>query len=141
MLGVLLELGEPAAEGEEETATAKTKKGKKGGGGGGGRLSYFLNGKPLGAAFDSLPLSSSSSSSAAAAQEGEGLSTLVRYYPALSMDEGEALRVNIGLRPFAFFPPDNGRLPPGTKASGRGGVQCSAVQCHRTDGMDGKEMK
>jgi hypothetical protein len=102
VLGVLLEL-EPAEEAAEGGNKGKGK-GKKtenvatGNGNGGGRISYFLNGKPLGAAFEALPLSSSA---AGTGQDGDP-PTLVRYYPALSLDEGEALRVNIGSRPFAF---------------------------------------
>lgn len=97
VLGVLLELDGDANDG----GSSSKKKAAKAQGGGGGRLSFFLNGQPLGVAFDSLPLSSSSPSSGADDQT-QPTKTLVRYYPALSLDEGEALRVNIGTRPFAF---------------------------------------
>ena len=95
---MLLELDGDANDGGSSSSKKKPAKAQ---GGGGGRLSYFLNGQPLGVAFDSLPLSSSPPPSGADDQTQPN-KTLVRYYPALSLDEGEALRKNIGTRPFAF---------------------------------------
>ena len=95
MLGVLLELSDADTVGGD--GSSPKKKGGKKAQQGGGRLSYFLNGQPLGVAFEGLPLSSKG-----AGEEDARIPTLVRYYPAISLDEGEALRVNIGTRPFAF---------------------------------------
>lgn len=95
VLGVLLELLPDDAALPDAPKKRATKGG--GGGNGGGRISYFLNGKPLGVAFEWLPSSLDSR-----AGDADAPPTLLRYYPALSLDEGEALRVNIGTRPFAF---------------------------------------
>jgi hypothetical protein len=52
-------------------------------------LSFFLNGESLGTAFENMPTHEQSGG----------------YYAAVSLDEGEAVRVNIGHRPFGFPSP------------------------------------
>ena len=60
MLGILLDL-------TPEEPKKGGRKGGREGGREGGRLSYFLNGKPTGAVFENIPLSSAA---AAAGEEG-----------------------------------------------------------------------
>jgi len=53
-----------------------------------GTIRYYLNGDDLGVAFDNVVV--------------EGIKG---YYPAISLEEGEVVRVNIGGAPFRFLPP------------------------------------
>ena len=68
-------------------------------------LRFFLNGKDLGKAFGPAALRSASAAAAGLA----GLAGLAGFFPAFSMNEGEAIAVNVGQAPWRFDPPEGAR--------------------------------
>ncbi|CAM9271120.1 unnamed protein product [Ectocarpus sp. 6 AP-2014] len=66
-------------------------------------MRFSLNGQDMGVAFDGVKLAP------AAAEPGSsslGLKVEPGFFPALSLEEGEAVTVNLGQSPFAHPPPD-----------------------------------
>lgn len=80
---------------EAEGGGGKKKKAAKGEQQPGGYVRYYLNGQDLGKAFTGLKAKAGTEAEAPA----------LSYYPALSLESGDAVRVNIGLhQPFKFSP-------------------------------------
>lgn len=67
-----------------------------------GRMSFTLNGVNLGVAYDDVSLSSTSSASSS---KSSGDGKVGYFYPAMSLEDGEAVLLNIGQRPFSHPPP------------------------------------
>ena len=59
-----------------------------------GLVSFALNGKSLGVAFDSV---------ATGKKRGVGVGRKVAYYPACSLELNQSVRMNVGQRPFKFI--------------------------------------
>lgn len=66
-----------------------------------GTIRYTLNGEDLGVAFENIDFGIRTVGGDSSSKEG--------MFPALSLEEGEAARVNIGDRPFMYLP-SNGEL-------------------------------
>ena len=64
-------------------------------------VSFTLNGVSLGMAFSNISSLSAEASISSDKQEGKDVAY---FYPALSLEEGEAALLNIGQRPFSFPP-------------------------------------
>jgi SPRY domain len=61
-------------------------------------ISYTVNGVNLGVAYSDIPLASVSSASSSDSKP-------FHFYPAMSLEDGEAVLLNIGQRPFSYPPP------------------------------------
>lgn len=65
-------------------------------------ISYTVNGVNLGVAYSDIPLASVSSASSSNSSSD---SKPFHFYPAMSLEDGEAVLLNIGQRPFSYPPP------------------------------------
>ncbi|CAM9355733.1 unnamed protein product [Pylaiella littoralis] len=78
-------------------------------------MSFTLNGKDMGVAFDGVKLAPARKATDKVALEGEP-----GFFPALSLEEGEAVTVNLGQAPFVHAPPGVSKAVIAARAGGGG---------------------
>ena len=69
-------------------------------------IGFTLNGVSLGVAYSNIKLASRKCNTTTSSSSSEERSSL-GFYPALSLEDGEAVLLNMGQRPFSFRPSDD----------------------------------